>query len=108
MWIKSIDKFQFVERLGRGVFVSDEDTHTLRLKSELFDLRVGYANPRGFWPNGFQDWIVPLPGVHGSSLCILNFTAKKDKKRVKMDGFWEKCEKIVREGQKSEKIQAKN
>ena len=25
-----------------------------------------------------------------------------------MDGFWEKCEKIVREGQKSEKIQAKN
>ena len=53
--------------------------------------------------NGFQDWIVPLPGVHGSSLCILNFTAKKDKKRVKMDGFGEKCEKIVREGQKSEK-----
>ena len=32
-------------RLGRGVFVFDEDTHTLRLKSELFDLRVGYANP---------------------------------------------------------------
>ena len=25
-----------------------------------------------------------------------------------MDGFWEKCEKIVREGQKSEKIQIKN
>ena len=32
-------------RLRRGVFVFDEDTHTLRLKSELFDLRVGYANP---------------------------------------------------------------
>ena len=32
-------------RLGRGVFTSGEDTHTLRLKSELFDLRVGYANP---------------------------------------------------------------
>ena len=32
-------------RLGRGVFVFDEDTHTLLLKSELFDLRVGYANP---------------------------------------------------------------
>ena len=32
-------------RLGRGVFVFDEDTHTLRLKSKLFDLRVGYANP---------------------------------------------------------------
>ena len=28
-----------------GIFVFDEDTHTLRLKSELFDLRVGYANP---------------------------------------------------------------
>ena len=26
------------------VFVVDEDTRTLRLKSELFDLRVGYAN----------------------------------------------------------------
>ena len=32
-------------RLGRGVFVFDEDTHPLRLKSELFDLWVGYANP---------------------------------------------------------------
>ena len=32
-------------RLGRGVFTKGEDTHTLRLKSELFDLRVGYANP---------------------------------------------------------------
>ena len=134
--------------LGRGVFVFDEDTHTLRLKSELFDLRVGYANPilrlgesqrgvrilsylsknkstnRKDWcfifgagrgirtpvglpPNGFQDWIVPLPGVHGSSLCILNFTAKKDKKRVKMDGLWDKCEKIVRDGQKSEKNSSK-
>ena len=31
--------------LGRGVFTKGEDTHTLRLKSELFDLRVGYANP---------------------------------------------------------------
>ena len=30
---------------GRGIFVFNEDTHTLRLKSELFDLRVGYANP---------------------------------------------------------------
>ena len=41
-------------RLGRGVFTIGEDTHTLRLKSELFDLRVGYANPRAFWANGFQ------------------------------------------------------
>ena len=41
-------------KLGRGVFVFDEDTHTLRLKSELFDLRVGSANPRAFWANGFQ------------------------------------------------------
>ena len=32
-------------RLGRGVFTIGEDTHILRLKSELFDLRVGYANP---------------------------------------------------------------
>ena len=30
---------------GRGVFVFDEDTHALCLKSKLFDLRVGYANP---------------------------------------------------------------
>ena len=31
--------------LGRGVFTKGEDTHTLCLKSELFDLRVEYANP---------------------------------------------------------------
>ena len=68
---------------------------------------VFYSNPRRVYLGGFQDWIVPLPGVHCSSLCILNFTAKKDKKRVKMDGFWEKCEKIVREGQKSEKNSSK-
>ena len=30
---------------GSGrVFAKGEDTHTLRLKSELFDLRVGYVN----------------------------------------------------------------
>ena len=31
-----------------GVFTIGEDTLTLRLKSELFDLRVGYANPATF------------------------------------------------------------
>ena len=31
-----------------GVFVFDEDTHALRLKNEFFDLRAGYANPRGY------------------------------------------------------------
>ena len=35
----------YTQRLERGVFTIGEDTHTLRLKSELFDLRVGYANP---------------------------------------------------------------
>ena len=30
-------------RIGR-VFAYGEDTHTLRLKSKLFDLRVGYVN----------------------------------------------------------------
>ena len=45
---------KFKNELEIGVFAFGEDTHTLRLKSELFDLRVGYANPRGFWPNGFQ------------------------------------------------------
>ena len=30
---------------GIGVFAGGEDTHSLRLKSELFDLRSGYANP---------------------------------------------------------------
>ena len=28
-----------------GNFITDEYTHTLRLESELSDLRVGYANP---------------------------------------------------------------
>ena len=32
-------------RVG-GVLVKDEDTHTLRLTSELVDLRVEYANSR--------------------------------------------------------------
>lgn len=27
-----------------GNFITDEYTHTLRLESELLDLRVGYAN----------------------------------------------------------------
>ena len=31
-----------------------EDTQILRRKSELFDLLMGYANSRAFWPNGFQ------------------------------------------------------
>ena len=50
-------------RLGRGVFTIGEDTHTLRLKSELFDLRVGYANPRAFWANGFQDRLVVTASI---------------------------------------------
>ena len=29
-----------------GVFTTGEDTLSLRLKSKLFDLRVGYANPQ--------------------------------------------------------------
>ena len=29
----------------RGNFITDEYTRTLRLASELSDLRVGYANP---------------------------------------------------------------
>ena len=33
-------------RSENGIFVGDEDTHTLRLTSELVDLRVEYANPR--------------------------------------------------------------
>ncbi len=33
------------EWVSYGIFTFGEDTHTLRLKSELFDLRVGYANP---------------------------------------------------------------
>ena len=31
-----------------GIFAKSEDTHTLRLTSELADLRVGYANPARF------------------------------------------------------------
>ena len=42
---EAYNKFQFEEKLGRGVFTSGEDTHTLHPKSEFFDLRVGYANP---------------------------------------------------------------
>ena len=34
-----------VIRSFAGIFAFGEDTHSLRLKSELFDLRSGYANP---------------------------------------------------------------
>ena len=108
--IKNVTLFELRfswSRLGRGVFTIGEDTHTLRLKSELFDLRVGYANPilrlgesqrgvrilsyrsqrnkkttelfglgcpfiwrrkrdsnpRGFWPNGFQDRLVVTASI---------------------------------------------
>ena len=33
-----------------GNFITDEYTHTLRLESELSDLRVGYANPATLSP----------------------------------------------------------
>ncbi len=35
----------FPKFLHYGNFACGEYTHTLRLKSKLFDLRVGYANP---------------------------------------------------------------
>ena len=34
-----------IECKSNGNFIKDEYTHTLRLESELSDLRVGYANP---------------------------------------------------------------
>ena len=39
-----VDAERQTERVAR-VFAYGEDTHTLRLASELADLRVGYANP---------------------------------------------------------------
>ncbi len=47
--VKKFKLFSFGEpkycNVEYGNFITDEYTHTLRLKSELFDLRVGYANP---------------------------------------------------------------
>ena len=62
----------------------------------------------GVSPNGFQNWIVPLPGVHGSALCILNFTAKKDKKELKWTVFGKNARKLCEKGKNPKKIQAKN
>ena len=64
--------------------------------------------PKAVWTIGFQDWIVPLPGVHGSSLCILNFTAKKDKKELKWTVFGKNARKLCEKGKNPKKIQAKN
>ena len=64
----------------------------------------GIRTPVGFPPNGFQDWIVPLPGVHGSSLCILNFTAKKDKKELKWTVFGKNARKLCEKGKNPKKI----
>ena len=47
-WIKKFDKSKLVEFFGSGtrVFARGEDTRSLRLTSELVDLRLGYVNPR--------------------------------------------------------------
>ena len=46
-WIKKFDKSKLVEVFGSGtrVVAFGEDIRTLRLTSELVDLRAGYANP---------------------------------------------------------------
>jgi hypothetical protein len=64
--------------------------------------------PKAVLTIGFQDWIVPLPGVHGSALCILNFTAKKDKKELKWTVFGKNARKLCEKGKNPKKIQAKN
>jgi hypothetical protein len=56
---------------------------------------------------GFQDWIVPLPGVHGSALCILNFTAKKDKKELKWTVFGKNARKLCEKGKNPKKFKQK-
>ena len=47
-----------------GNFACGEYTHTLRLKSELFDLRVGYANSN----NANSACIVSSLEAHGSPI----------------------------------------
>ena len=39
-----LERCLWVKICGSWVFACGEDTHSLRLKSELFDLRSGYAN----------------------------------------------------------------
>ena len=68
---------------------ADVETHPRR--RTLFE-------PQKVCFGGFQDWIVPLPGVHGSSLCILNFTAKKDKKELKWTVFGKNARKLCEKG----------
>ena len=61
--------------MKHGIFVSDEDTHTLRLKSELFDLRVGYANP-----------ILRL-GESQRGVRILSYRSQRNKKTTELCGL---------------------
>ena len=81
-----------------GVF--DEDTHTLRLKSELFDLQVGYANPRGFWPNGFQELEIVSRFGAISSLNLPDFPEKKPFLRPFPDIPWKFARKMRENNQK--------
>ena len=60
---------------GRGVFTFGEDTHTLRLKSELFDLRVGYANP------------TLRLGESQRGVRILSYRSKRNKKTTELLGL---------------------
>ena len=61
--------------MKHGIFVSDEDTHTRRLKSELFDLRVGYANP-----------ILRL-GESQRGVRILSYRSQRNKKTTELCGL---------------------
>ena len=45
----------FTVCINEGYFTCGEDTHTLRLTSELVDLRVGYANPS--FALGAKHWV---------------------------------------------------
>ena len=73
-------------------------------KYEQFKQKAYIRTPKAVLTIGFQDWIVPLPGVHGSSLCIPNFTAKKDKKELKWTVFGKNARKLCEKGKNPKKI----
>ena len=51
-----------------GVLPHGQDTHTLRLTSELVDLRVGYAYPFAFG-KAKTEWFRESPMLHQKEKC---------------------------------------
>ena len=93
----------------RSIYLKSKN-QIIKIRLEIARNLIGFfaiRTPKAVLTIGFQDWIVPLPGVHGSSLCIPNFTAKKDKKVLKWTVFGKNARKLCEKGKNPKKFKQK-